>query len=78
MKPLVQTPIPPKKEKRKQARCWWLKLVFLATQEAVIRRIVLQSQPRQMIHKTLSGKNPSQKWAGGGVTQSVGPDFKPQ
>jgi hypothetical protein len=28
---------------------------------AEIRRIVVQSQPRQMVHKTLSQKNPSQK-----------------
>jgi hypothetical protein len=34
-------------------------------------------QPRQMVHKTLSGKNPSQKRAGG-VAQGVGPKFKPQ
>jgi hypothetical protein len=30
-----------------------------------------------MVHKTLSGKNPSQKRAGG-VAQGVGPKFKPQ
>jgi hypothetical protein len=28
--------------------------VILATQEAVIRRIEVQSQPRQIVHKTLS------------------------
>jgi hypothetical protein len=37
--------------------------VILATQEAEIRRITVQSQPRQIVHKTLSGKNPSQKRA---------------
>jgi hypothetical protein len=36
-----------------------------------------QSQPGQIVLKTLSRENPSQKWACG-VTQSVGPDFKPQ
>jgi hypothetical protein len=32
-----------------------------ATQEADIRRITVRSQPRQIVHKTLSRKNPSQK-----------------
>jgi hypothetical protein len=50
--------------------------VILATQEAEIRRIAFQSQPRQIVHKTLSQKNPSQKRAGG-VAQGVGPKFKP-
>jgi hypothetical protein len=41
-------------------------LVILATQEAEIRRIAVQSQPWQMLCKTLSQKkNPSQKRAGG-------------
>jgi hypothetical protein len=35
--------------------------VILATQETEIRRIAVQSQLRQIIHKTLSQKNPSQK-----------------
>jgi hypothetical protein len=35
--------------------------VFLATQEAEIRRIAVQSQSRQIVHKTLSRKIPSQK-----------------
>jgi hypothetical protein len=35
--------------------------VILATQEAEIRMIVVQSLPRQTVLKTLSGKNPSQK-----------------
>jgi hypothetical protein len=30
--------------------------VFLATQKAEIRRIIVQSQPRQIVHKTLSQK----------------------
>jgi hypothetical protein len=31
-------------------------LVILATQEAEIRRMVVQSQPRQIAHETLSQK----------------------
>jgi hypothetical protein len=51
--------------------------VILAPQEAEIRRIVIQSQPRKIVHKTLSQKNSSQKWAGG-VVRGVGPEFEPQ
>jgi hypothetical protein len=36
------------------ARCWWLTPVILATQEAEIRRITVQSQPRQIVLDTLS------------------------
>jgi hypothetical protein len=39
-------------------RSWWLTPVILAIQEAEIRRIMVQSQPGQMVHKTLSQKNP--------------------
>jgi hypothetical protein len=35
--------------------------VILATQEAEIRRIVVQSQPRQIVHKTLSQKKKKPK-----------------
>jgi hypothetical protein len=42
-----------------------------------IRRIVVQSQPRKRVLKTLFLKNPSQKRAGG-VAQGVGYEFKPQ
>jgi hypothetical protein len=53
--------------------------IILATQEAKIRRIVVQSQPRQIVHETLSIlKNPSQKRAGGGVAQGIGSEFKSQ
>jgi hypothetical protein len=56
---------------------WWLKPIILATQQAEIRKIEVQSQPGQIVHKTLSRKiNPSSKRAGG-VTQGVGPEFKP-
>jgi hypothetical protein len=53
------------------------RLGILATQEAEIRRIEVQSQPRQIVQETLSQKNPLQRGAGG-VAQSVGPEFKPQ
>jgi hypothetical protein len=33
--------------------------VILATQEAEIRRIAVLSQPGQIVHETLSQKNPS-------------------
>jgi hypothetical protein len=57
-----------------QAECQWLSTVILATQEAEIRRITVGSQPRQIVHETLSQKNPTQKRAGG-VAEGVGPDF---
>jgi hypothetical protein len=38
---------------------------------------MVQSQPRQIVHESLSQKNPIQKRAGG-VAQGVGPEFKPQ
>jgi hypothetical protein len=34
-----------KTRKQKVARCWWLTPIILATQEAEIRRITVQSQP---------------------------------
>jgi hypothetical protein len=51
--------------------------IILATQEAEIRRIVLQSQPRQIVPRDPIWKNPSQKRAGG-VAQGEGPEFKHQ
>jgi hypothetical protein len=33
---------------------WWLTPVLLATQEAEIRRIMVQIQPRQIVFETLS------------------------
>jgi hypothetical protein len=45
--------------------------VILATQEAEIRRIMVQSQPGQIVNETYLEKNPSQKRTGA-VTQDVG------
>jgi hypothetical protein len=39
----------------------WLIPIILATQEAEIRRIAVRSQPGQIVHETLTRKNPSQK-----------------
>jgi hypothetical protein len=58
-----------------KARCWWLTPGILATQEAEIRRIKVWSQPRQIVHETISWKNPSQK-SSGGEAQGIGPEFK--
>jgi hypothetical protein len=44
-----------------RAKCHWLTPVILATQEAEIRRIAVQSHPGQIVRETLSQKNPSQK-----------------
>jgi hypothetical protein len=63
--------------KERIARLWWLTPVTLATQEAEIRRIVVPSQPRQIVHEILSQKNPSQAKKDGGVAQGGGPEFKP-
>jgi hypothetical protein len=46
--------------------------VILATQEVEIRRIAVQSQPSQIVQKTLSQKIPSQKgwWSGSACSSS--------
>jgi hypothetical protein len=49
----------------------------LATQDAEIRRMEVWSQLRQIVCKTLSWKNPSQKRTGG-VARGVGSEFKSQ
>jgi hypothetical protein len=62
------------------ARCRWLTPVILATQEAEIRGISVQSQSRQIVHGTLFQKKKKSitKKRTGGVAQGVGPEFKPQ
>jgi hypothetical protein len=47
--------------KNKTARGQRLKPVILATQEAEIRKTMVQSQPRQIVHKTLSQKTHHKK-----------------
>jgi hypothetical protein len=51
--------------------------VILAIQEANIRRIMVQSQSRQIVHETLAQKYLSQNNAGR-VAQGEGLKFKPQ
>jgi hypothetical protein len=46
---------------KKKAWHQWLTPIILATQEAEIWRIPVQSQPGQIVHKSLSQKHPSQK-----------------
>jgi hypothetical protein len=64
-------------KKSTRAGCRWLTLIILATQGAEIKRIEVQSQPRQIVLDTLSPKKPTTKRAGG-VAQGVSPEFKPQ
>jgi hypothetical protein len=51
--------------------------IILASQEAEVRRISVQSQTGQIVCETLSQKYPSQKKAVG-AAQGVGSEFKPQ
>jgi hypothetical protein len=50
---------------------------ILGTQEAEIRRIIVQSHPGQVVLETYLKTNPSQKRASG-VAQGIHPEFKPQ
>jgi hypothetical protein len=49
------------------ARCWWLTPIILVSQEAEIRRIEVQNQPRQIVQETLytKKKKKHKKMAGG-------------
>jgi hypothetical protein len=64
-------------KKVKTAGLLWLTPVILATQEAEIRKIMVKSQPRPIICKTLSWKTHHKKRMGG-VAHGVDPEFKPQ
>jgi hypothetical protein len=64
-------------------RCQWLIPVILATQEAEIRRIKVESQPRQIVNETLSlktlhKKKKKKKNRDGRVAQCESPKLKPQ
>jgi hypothetical protein len=45
----------------KTLSCWTPMAHTYNLQEAEIRRIMVQSQPRKMVHESLSFKNPSHK-----------------
>jgi hypothetical protein len=51
--------------------------VILATQEAVIRRTVVQNQPGQIVDKPYLEETHHKERAAG-VAQGIGPEFKPQ
>jgi hypothetical protein len=46
------------------SHCWWLIAVLLATKEAEMKSIVVQSQPRQIVWENLSQKCPTHEDAG--------------
>jgi hypothetical protein len=48
---------------------WWLMPVILATQGAEIRRVVVRSQPRQIVPKPLSPKYPTPERTGGAAQE---------
>jgi hypothetical protein len=59
------------------AGCCCLTSIILATREAEIRRITVQSQPGKIVLQDHILKKHFTKWAGG-VAQGIGPEFKPQ
>jgi hypothetical protein len=65
---------------KNQEKCNWALVVtpvILATQEAEIRWIAVQSQPGQIVQKILSRKTLHKNRAGE-VAQGESPEFKPQ
>jgi hypothetical protein len=50
--------------------------MILATQEAVIRRIMVGSHPQQIVHEALSRKT-LHKYRAGGVAQGESLEFNP-
>jgi hypothetical protein len=60
------------------ARHQWLSPVILATQEAKIWRVMVRSQPGEIVLHPVSQKTLSQKKWAGEVTQGKGPEAKPQ
>jgi hypothetical protein len=54
-----------------RAGCQWLTPIILASQEAEIRRILVQGQPGQIVLETLSQNYPAQKRAGGGTGKGL-------
>jgi hypothetical protein len=52
------------KKEEEEAECWWLIPIILATQEAKIKRITVQDQPKQIVLETLSQKHPTQRKVG--------------
>jgi hypothetical protein len=56
----------------------WLTPIILATQEAEIRRIVIQTLPQRNRFTSPSLEKNLHKKRAGGVAQGVGPEFKPQ
>jgi hypothetical protein len=59
-------------------RTQWLTPIIPSNQEAEIRRIVVQSQPEEIVCETLSQKKTFTTKRVGGTAQGVGPEFKPQ
>jgi hypothetical protein len=43
-------------QKLLRAGCWWLMPIILTSQDTEQKKMVVQSQPRQMVHETLSQK----------------------
>jgi hypothetical protein len=70
--PLVQTPVPPKnKREREICQTQWFKPIILASWETETGRMMLQGQPRQIVHETPPiSKIPRTKWTRG-VAQAV-------